>query len=259
MSTVTWTRSDLAGTNAGLAGPVRMWTPPARRAYSPKAHDPGQRISWTLATPAHWSHPPQGWNEPMPADSEWVKASETIRYGTIWSAGPRGIRSVWVQPDDAEPGDMVLVHTGTLIEQSHYDTAWQRRIVRVCDNLNASAGLFRELKAERRWGDYKPQDYLVAYHCDGLCPAIRHRTDDVGHLVPSTGDTIRGLLSGKQDTSLCATCIWLDPDARTEAESNAHAHLGPNSQRVEHRHDNGNHDHGHDSIGISGWTWEAAA
>lgn len=227
MTNQTWTAADLAGTK-----PIRAWRPPARRDYNPKPADPGQRITWTRHEPGHWTKLPDTWGGRMPDDSDYVQPRNIERTGTIWSDGPRA-RTVWVQPDDAGHGDMVLVEYRTAhdVEARRYynddapvsecrnerDRDWQRATIRRCDHLNASAGLFRELKAEQRWGDYKPHDYVVAYHCDPACPAIKYRTEPTGNYAPPIGDTIRKMLAGQSDSNLCATCVWLNPDQPAEA------------------------------------------
>jgi|SRR5215469_6548817 len=200
-----------------------MWKPPARRDYHPKANDPGQPIAWIRHEPGHHTRLPGSWNEPLPADAEWIPARDIERTGTIWSAGPRA-RTVWVKPDDSD--DMVVVCAQTEHEQRwdrtavkelpSYPADWQRDTIRRCDHLNASDGLFREYKIERLWHG-STQELLVAYHCDPNCAAIEHRTGMTGYLTPTVGEVTRSLLNGAHRTDLCKTCIWLNPEPQEAA------------------------------------------
>jgi hypothetical protein len=177
---------------------IKTYVPkaPAQRAYTPKATDPGQPITWTRS----------------------VDYTSTVtRTGTVWSVGALP-SSVWVQPDDAPSGAMALVMLRSMTEHASYPVTWQRDTVRRCEHLRRSKGMFAEYVTRTRYeygrGNVEYRD-TVAYHCDRDCQEINHETRDCWDWEPSVGSTIRMLLdaTARGRSDLCRRCVYLSEPA----------------------------------------------
>ena len=179
--------------------------PPAQRAYTPKPADPGQRISWIR--------------------SVGYTSSES-RTGTIWSVGALP-SSVWVQPDDAQSGDMALVMLRSMTEHAAYQPHWQHDTLKRCEHLRRSRGTVAEYRTEKRrdyrdyYGPLREYEQVVCFHADAECCEIQHETRPVKpDYEPTTGYVIRMLLdaSARGRSDLCRHCMYLsEPAEVTEA------------------------------------------
>jgi hypothetical protein len=181
---------------------IKTYVPkaPAQRAYMSKASDPGQCITWTRSI---------GYT------------STEARTGTIWSAGALP-SSVWVQPDDAKPGDMALVMLRSMTEHPSYPASWQHDTIKRCEYLRQSRGMVAEYRTEKRrdyrdyYGPEREHESVIAFHSDPQCCEIQHDTRPVRpDYEPTTGYVIRMLLdaSARGRSDLCRRCVYLSEPA----------------------------------------------
>lgn len=211
---------------------VTMWKAPARREYSPKPMDAGQRVTWQLVIPGHYAVPPHydeeadtyiegiGWTEPVTHE----------RSGVIWSAGPAP-RTWWAVPDD-EPLTPVVIRwsgrkragepaPGDLFESSECQD-W-RTVIRRAENVRKRGVYAVVLPEPPRTGSAPYEAYSsVQWHCDPDCPlaAGRERADRPGGwTLHRIVDVLVGRERFNGEPPFCRHCIMLDPDAEPQPKS----------------------------------------
>jgi hypothetical protein len=190
-----------------------------RREYQPKPLDPGQPVSWTRATPGHWTGEQWG-------DGEWVPGATTERTGVIWSAGPHP-RGLWVTPDDAPdypvqvtmptpkraeqgavPGETMTAEAARLATQ-RAENVRQRGVYSVVQDTRPVRGSWpaRTENVYRWHADPDCPDAAGKDRAAGSDPFGRYSARGV--LAMLTGETTEG----NSPSWLCRRCVWLDPQA----------------------------------------------
>jgi len=217
-----------------------MWKAPARREYSPKPMDPGQRVTWHVRIDGHYANPPRMVDGEYRGGTGWVDAVEFTRTGTVWSVATSAT-AWWVVPDD-EPGNAVVVRRagkssrhgwreGTLYQSREHEH-W-RDAVRRAENVRRR-GVFAVI--ERTYPgryDYArrgngPDTHMLRWHADADCPdaAGKERWDGQGHPIDAHGPdgarwsahAIASVLIGVTEYGgslpVCARCVLLEAPAR---------------------------------------------
>lgn len=212
---------------------IRPHRAPAQRAWSPKAADPGQPITWTRHQDGRRvRRDPSAPLGSMSGDYIWQPGTSEAMSGIVWSAGPEA-SSVWVKLADGAMVALKLPGTARAAagelprEMPAYCATWQRDTLRRCEHLSRSAGIFAEVRTEVRheYGRGNSEhEHTVAYHCDRVCPAISHGTRELYDWEPRVSGIVRVLLdaSARGRSDLCRACIYLaEPEAAAEVAAAA--------------------------------------
>lgn len=206
---------------------VRMWKPPARREYSAKPNDPGQRVTWSREISGHWTG--HAWG-----DGSWVAGHTLTRTGIIWSDGPFP-RSSWVQPDDAPAGDMALIRYstprqarwhGSITETHSFPPSWQHDAIRRAESVRRHGSVYAVVDEVRavHAGRWLPQGAgeVLGWHADPQCPeaAGKERKHFAGHApygLHAVIDILTGRTEQRSSVPFCRRCIYLDQPAPAES------------------------------------------
>ena len=219
-----------------------MWKPPARREFSPKPMDAGQRVTWTVTIPGSWERP--GY---MDGDvyhgptGKWIEAVTYSREGVIWSPATSA-SSWWVQPDDDPANPVVVRRQGRKFSCEHREgelfesrecSGW-RDGIRRAENVRKH-GIFPVVDSEsvtRSWSGPGTVWKTVSWHADPECPlaAGKTRDDGVGCAhgrsgpgygdwdVNTAADVLVGRVPWASQPPFCSHCIMLEPAAETARE-----------------------------------------
>jgi len=221
-----------------------MWKPPARRQYTPKPMDPGQRVTWHVRIDGHHAVPPRMVGGQYRGGTGWVDATEFTRTGTIWSVATSAT-SWWAVPDD-EPGNAVIVRRagksyrhhwpeGTLYQTREHEN-W-RDAVRRAENVRRH-GVFAVIeRTDPGRYDYGyrrnvPDTHTLRWHTGQNCPdaAGMPRWDGRGHVHNSSGpgyepwsallfaDVLIGRIEYGGSLPVCARCVLFET-AGTSAQA----------------------------------------